>query len=204
MIKQNVMSVFDINHQNSNLTSKIVSGLERTSEAFRVLLWDFTKTLGLSPIQIQILIFIKYHDIALCNVSALAKEFNLTKATVSDAVKALYKKQLIEKIPSDIDKRAYSIVLSPKGKEAVITTENFAAPLSEVVDSIGINEQIQFFSTLSKIIHGLNKAGILTVQRSCYNCRFFQKTNGQPYCGLLESQLLKADIRLDCAEFEAV
>jgi hypothetical protein len=51
-------SSFDLEHQNSKIESKIVASLERISEAFRVLLWNESKENSLSPIQIQILIFI--------------------------------------------------------------------------------------------------------------------------------------------------
>mgnify|MGYP001953763141 CR=1 FL=1 len=91
-------NIFNPNHQETNLSNKIIAGLERISEAFKVLLWQKAKTIGLSPIQIQILIFINYHKIEFCNVSHLAKEFNVTKPTISDAVKVLVNKELIEKV----------------------------------------------------------------------------------------------------------
>ena len=49
-------SVFDLEHQNSNIESKIIVSLERLSQAFRVLLWNESKAFSLSPIQIQIMI----------------------------------------------------------------------------------------------------------------------------------------------------
>lgn len=49
-------SIFDPKNQIKDVSSKIVAGLERISEAFKVLLWEKAKALGLSPIQIQILI----------------------------------------------------------------------------------------------------------------------------------------------------
>ena len=60
-------SVFNPNHQETDISSKIVAGLERISEAFKVLLWEKAKLLGLSPIQIQILIFalLEYNQLVL-------------------------------------------------------------------------------------------------------------------------------------------
>ena len=88
-------SIFNPEFQNQNTSSKIIVALERISEAFKVLLWDKAKEYGLSPIQIQILIFVAYHKQELCNVSHLANEFNITKPTVSDAIKALVNKNYI-------------------------------------------------------------------------------------------------------------
>ena len=54
-------SVFDTSFQQESVSNKIVVGLERISEVFRTLLWAEAKKSGVSPIQIQILIFIAYH-----------------------------------------------------------------------------------------------------------------------------------------------
>ena len=40
---------------------KITQALERISKAFRVLLWEESKKHGISPIQIQLLIFCSSH-----------------------------------------------------------------------------------------------------------------------------------------------
>ena len=53
--------IFNPADQQLDLNSKIIAGLERISEAFKALLWEKAKILRLSPIQIQILIFIKFH-----------------------------------------------------------------------------------------------------------------------------------------------
>ena len=48
---------------------KLLIGLERISQAFKVLLWNKAKEYGLSPIQIQILIFVAHHKSEYNNVS---------------------------------------------------------------------------------------------------------------------------------------
>ncbi|WP_242204007.1 MarR family winged helix-turn-helix transcriptional regulator [Aestuariivivens insulae] len=195
-------SMFNPEHQQANLSSKIVSGLERISEAFKVLLWEKAKQLGLSPIQIQILIFINYHNIKLCNVSQLAKEFNLTKPTISDAVKVLHNKKLIKKEYSSSDSRSYAIQLTDTGKNIISETENFAYPIKEQIDTIEQDNLEQTFKALSQLIFKLNKIGVLTVQRTCYACKFYQKNDNTHFCNLLEKKLLNSEIRIDCPEFE--
>lgn len=195
-------SIFNPNQQETNISSKIVAGLERVSEAFKVLLWEKAKLLGLSPIQIQILIFIKYHKIEFCNVSHLAKEFNVTKPTISDAVRILDKKELIQKVYSSSDSRSYAIQLSDSGKSIVSKIENFAHPLKNQLNGIDNDDLEQTFQTLSQLIYKLNQIGILTVQRTCYACKFYQKNDNIHYCNLLEKELLNSKIRIDCNEFE--
>lgn len=195
-------SIFNPDHQETDVSSKIIAGLERISEAFKVLLWDKAKLLGLSPIQIQILIFIAYHKTEFCNVSHLAKEFNITKPTISDAIRVLDKKGLIIKEYSTSDSRSYSIGLSEIGTETVGEISNFANPIKMQLNSVGNAELESLFGTLSKLIHQLNTSGILSVQRTCYGCRFYSKESNRDYCNLLNKELRNKDIRLDCPEFE--
>lgn len=195
-------SIFNTKTQQENLSHKIVVGLERISEAFRALLWEQAKVLGISPIQIQILIFIAYHKQELCNVSHLAKEFNVTKPTVSDAIKVLEKKKIIKKIPSSTDSRSYSISLSTHGKKIVQKTNSFANPIKKEVEKIEDNDLEVLYNSLSKLIYNLNKVGILNVQRTCYACIFYEKKNEKHFCNFLEKTLKNKEIRIDCPEFE--
>ena len=195
-------SIFNLTTQQEDTAGKITVGLERISEAFRVLLWGHAKVIGLSPIQIQLLVFIAHHDENLCNVSQLAKEFNLTKPTISDAIRVLTNKKMIEKITLTKDKRAYSIFLTQKGKSMVQNTEHFAEPIKNQLETLDPKEQEQMFLSLTKVIFGLNRAGILTIQRTCYGCRFYEKKKKNHYCHLMEKDLLDKDLRLDCPEFE--
>ena len=195
-------STFDPARQQDDLSSKIVIGLERVSQAFKVLLWNKAKEFGLSPIQIQILIFVAHHKREHNNVSALAQEFNVTKPTISDAIRVLDKKSLIVKDHSSEDNRSYTILLSSSGREVVKGTEHFARGLNGFFDKLEPTEKEGFFKVLAQLIGKLNKEGILTVQRTCFACKFHEKTGANHYCHLLEKQLKHEDIRLDCVEFE--
>lgn len=197
-------SIFNIEFQQESLTSKIVVGLERLSEVFKVLLWEHAKTIGLSPIQIQILIFVAYHKQTLCNVSHLAKEFNVTKPTVSDAIRVLGKKGYIIKDYSSSDSRSYSILLSDLGKKTVVTTENFANPIRNQLDTIQKNELESLYNSLSNLVYQLNRNGVLTVQRTCFGCKFYNKSHDKDYCDLMQKELLPTEIRLDCPEYEKI
>lgn len=194
-------SIFNPKNQETDISSKIVVGLERISESFKVLLWEKAKLLGLSPIQIQLLIFIAYHKTEYCNVSHLAKEFNITKPTVSDAVRVLDNKGMIVKDYSSIDNRSYNIQLAELGKTIIAETENFANPIKEQLNSIKKLDLEYLFGTLSKLIYQLNQNGILTVQRTCYGCKFHKQTGNKDYCNLLDKELSNSDIRLDCPEY---
>lgn len=196
------MSVFNLINQNSNLNNKIVAGLERLSQVFRILLWEKAKEHSLSPIQIQLLIFIQYHSADKTTVSYLAQEFNFTKPTISDAIKILEKKRLIKKIADSNDTRSYTIQLTAPGKKIVSATENFANPITEILRSANETEKLILWENISNLISLLNKQEIISVQRTCYNCTNYTMKNEKPYCNLLNQKLLAKDIRIDCEEFE--
>lgn len=110
-------SIFELKYQHEDIDSKIAAALERLSQAFRVLLWEKTKTENLSPIQIQILVYLLYHTEEQATVGQIAREFTLTPATVSDAVKSLEKKELAFRKDLEADRRITSVFLTKEGKK---------------------------------------------------------------------------------------
>src|SRR5690606_29358096 len=117
-----VPSLFDPAHQPADLDGRLVAALERVGLAFRVLLWEKAKAVreaaSLSPIQIQILVFLRYHGEDLARVGRLAEELGLTPATVSDAVAALVAKGLVAKAPGATDRRVQRLCLTAAGARA--------------------------------------------------------------------------------------
>ncbi len=193
-------SVFNPSFQNRDMASRIVVGLERLAESIRVLLWEQSKHTGLSPIQIQIMIFMAHHHESLCNVSLLAREFNMSKPTISDAVRVLHKKKLIMKIKNPSDLRAYSMKLTNKGQEALLAIEQYGEPLRRIVSKFSDSEQSQYLALISKMILQLHHSDILAVQRMCYTCDHFESRGKRQYCQLIEQELASSDLRLDCPE----
>jgi DNA-binding MarR family transcriptional regulator len=195
-------SPFDLNRQNEKIESKIVVALERISEAFRVLLWKESKENALSPIQIQILIFLLFHSREKCRVSYLAQEFNMTKATISDSVRLLLQKGLIEKLDDPADTRSYIIGLTVAGRQTAGKSANFAGEIEKPLDSFSDEQKEAMLSGLLRLIQDLNRAGVITVQRMCVSCSHHSMEGGQHYCKLLQSKLAFHELKMDCAEHE--
>lgn len=193
-------SAFNPERQESNIDSKIVVALERISEAFRVLLWDESRDTTLSPIQLQILIFIIFHQPEKCKVSYLANEFNMTKATISDSVKVLLQKQLIAKLPDSNDTRSHIISLTDIGRGVAQKAALFAGKLEKPLHKLDIDQKEVMLSGLLRLIHELTVAGIITLQRMCFTCTNYKKQGENHYCKLLETTLHQREIRIDCPE----
>lgn len=194
-------SDFDLNFQNRNIDGRIVAVLERISQAFRVLLWQESKDFSLSPIQIQVLIFLLHHSIDKCKVSYLADEFNMTKATISETVKILEQK-LIQKVYEEFDNRSYSIQLTKSGQTIATETALFSKEFHKPIAKLDEEEKENMLLSLLNIITHLNKTGVITIQRMCLTCTHHELTeNGENhFCKLLNRKLLTNELRIDCPE----
>ncbi|MFA3783540.1 MarR family winged helix-turn-helix transcriptional regulator [Melioribacteraceae bacterium 4301-Me] len=197
-----MQSPFHLEQQNISIDSRIVASLERISEAFRVLFWNESKKWGLSPIQLQILIFICTHSNEKCNITYLAKEFNMTKATISDAVKSLEEKSLIKRKINPNDYRSHSIELTTEGKKTVSKASYFANELEKSISSLNTNDKENLLLSLIDIIYNLTAAGVITVQRMCLTCIHYSKDekSGEHFCKLLNKKLKNSELRIDCPE----
>ncbi len=195
-------SVFDLSIQQDNVDFKIIVALERISESFRVLLWEEAKKYGLSPIQIQILIFSNYHKEEHCKVGYLAKEFNLTKATISDSVRVLLKKELIEKSIDPEDSRSYSISLTNEGKTIADDAGRFTNPLLSSLSELDASSKSSLLNNLLSTIHHLIRADVIDIQRMCQTCRFLELRGEKLHCSFLNQELKPKDLRIDCPEHE--
>ncbi len=195
---------FNLNEQNQKVESRIVVALERISEAFRVLLWNQSKENALSPIQIQILIFIAFHSSEKCKVGYLADEFNMTKATISDSVRVLLSKALVTKETDPNDTRSYSLSLTDEGKSVAKKVSFFASSMEQPIKKLNQEQKTTMLNGLLKLIHELNKSGVITIQRMCSTCAFYNGENGDHYCNLLKTKLAESEIRLDCPEHEMI
>lgn len=197
-------SDFNLTVQNHNTESRIVAALERIAQAFRVLLWQECKEYALSPIQVQLLIFLLHHSADKKRISYLADEFNMTKATISDAVKSLEQKKLIRKTGKQNDNRSFIIELTDKGKTIARKTSLFTRNLHKSVAKLNEDDKENMLLSLMQIINQLVDSGIITMQRMCFTCLHYQVTHeGQRhFCRLLNKQLAPADLRIDCPEHE--
>ena len=181
-----------------NENTKIVLGIERLSTLFRAALWDEAKQCGLSPLQVQIMLFIASHTQTLNNVSCLAKEFGVTKATVSDAVRTLLGKKLLKKQSGD-DARAFSLHLTAGGHKQLQELASLTKRFDETLSLIPESERERIWEGLLLLIGHLQKTGVIPL-RICFSCQHFEKRKGVPYCNLLQQSLHLEDIRLDCQE----
>jgi DNA-binding MarR family transcriptional regulator len=200
-------SVFDPSTQHGDIDKKIVASLERISQVFRVLLRGEAQERDLSPIQAQFLVYLLHHRAALRRVSQLAREFDLTRATVSDAVGSLEKKGLIRRASWPDDKRVTTLRLTPTGEHTARELAAWANVVDEHLKGCSSQEKEAVMRFLMGLIGSLQKSGLITVARMCITCRFFRPDahpggNSPHHCALLDVPLSGSDLRADCPEHE--
>ena len=204
-------SVFDPAVQHTSVDHKIAAALERLGQVFRGLLWEKATAVStahtLSPIQIQFLIFLHFHGPAGNRVGALAREFGITPATVSDAVRVLKKKGLLTKEPAPEDARARLLRLTSEGQRLAGELADWADIVRHHIAAHPEAEKVVVMRFLLDLIASLQHAGVVTVARMCTSCRFFEQNRyddaaAPHYCRLLDMPLADQDLRVDCPEHE--
>lgn len=193
-------SVFDPLFQAESLESKIVVALERLAEAFRVLLWDAGKSGGLSPLQVQILTFCAYHPPALCRVHALAREFNMTRPTISDAVRVLVAKGFLLRTDDPDDARSHTLALTGEGMQWVQDSAGMMQPLYEAIRHMDLAGRQDLYARLLQIINTLQVTGLISLHRMCFTCNHYRRDDSDHFCRLLDKRLAVQDLRIDCPE----
>ena len=110
-------------------------------------------------------------------------------------------KQLIKKSIDRNDTRSYTIQLTSVGKNVVVSTEGFANPITSIVGKTNDIDKSNLWKVISNLIIELNKTEIISVQRTCFNCKHYSTKSETHFCNLLNQKLKTEDIRIDCGEF---
>jgi DNA-binding MarR family transcriptional regulator len=185
---------------------KLVESLERLSRVFKVLFWEEAKRARISPLQVQILLYLHENPHRPGGVSRLAMEFGVTQATISDAVRSLEEKGYLTKAVRPEDRRLKLLKLSLKGHRLAIRAERRRARLEHRVASAADGRKQDTLHFLLELLRGLQEEGFLTDMRLCLSCRNFEHRGGpveEPafYCTLTQTPLVITDVNFNCPEF---
>lgn len=182
--------------------AKIVFALERLSHVFRIQWWEKHKEVGLSPLQMQILIALRF-QLEMDSVSTIANYLDLTYPTVSDAVRVLGQKGFIEKRQDGEDGRRSHILLTETGIKMAGELALFANEIRDYVEVLP--GQGHLLESLLHLMETLQVKGFIPLQQMCTSCRHLRRPEGVStayYCNLLERPLAVPDLRIHCPEYE--
>ena len=106
-------------------------------------------------------------------------------------------RELILKVSQAKDKQELQSLKSEfLGKNSQINQE------FKKLGSLPEDQKKDILTGLLKVIYQLNKAGVITIQRMCYTCSYYQHENNEHFCNLLQSKLASKELRIDCPEHE--
>ncbi|MGH6892382.1 MAG: MarR family winged helix-turn-helix transcriptional regulator [Dongiaceae bacterium] len=191
------------------VSSKLLSGLNRIGLAMRSAAWGDATESGLTPTQSQILAFIAARTAQNPRSGDAADALGITPQTASVAIAALVAKGLVSKAPDANDRRASSLKLTRQGEVAARVAAQWPDFLLDAVRELDPAEQQVFPRVLIKLIRRLRNDGRIVPQRLCITCVHFQP-NAHPHnpagphrCAFLSAPLAELDLRLDCGDHRA-
>jgi DNA-binding MarR family transcriptional regulator len=197
-------SIFDPEQQRKDIDALITVGISRLADACRVMIWEVCKDLKISPIQAQILIFCRYHPVEQCKVGYLAREFNLSKPTISDAVKTLVEKKLVVREQQAGDFRSYNIFLTESGQVMADQVGNYPSKITKMLQNFAPEDKMGGYICLLRLLKDMQDIGILPQQRMCLSCKHFKPNpDGSVfYCTAIHLTSSMSEQRIDCPLYE--
>jgi DNA-binding MarR family transcriptional regulator len=179
-------------------------GLNKLSLAIRSQAWKKADTDGLNPTQAQIVNMLGKTDAM--QLSQVAQALGISAASVSDSIKTLIEKELVQKHRSTNNARAIALTLTDKGHAQAKLTNTYSDFLISAVHGLTLVEQAVLLKTLTKIIHSLVEGGQISVAKMCLHCTYFRPNvhidlpNTPHHCQYIDAAFGDSELRLDCAD----
>lgn len=139
----------------SDVTARIVTGLEHIGDHLSHLLKAQAMEHKLSPLQIRILIFIHFSE-EQTTLSILAATFKLSKATLSVALKSMEQKKLVSRKAMPGDRRSTAIELTEWGRRIAHVAGFYPEPLKKIIATMTQEEKGALLAVIEGIQHKLD------------------------------------------------
>lgn len=187
-----------VSKQHPDINLKLITAFEKLSQVIRTMAWKTAGMLQLNPVQSRVLLFLLHHEPG--RTSSLAREFNVTKASISDTISSLERKNLVRKVCSGEDARNINIGLTKEGRRAAEKVALYANDLASALGKLSLKDKQKLFSILGDVIFDLHASGVIPVQRMCRTCQHYSRRGKAQYCKLLEQSLVTEELQLDCPD----
>ena len=155
--------------QTALLSLRLYQGLE-------ALIRKRGEALGLSPSQVQILLFLSYAHPRYRRTTAIAKRFSIAPATACRILNTLERKGLIRRRRHQEDRRGVEIELTAAGRRMVAQLTGIGEQLIAYLDELKAEERHILTDALRKILHSLEESGYLAQVVICRSCPHFRES----------------------------
>jgi len=176
-------------------TARLHQTLERLSSLFRAFLRQAAIEHGLKLVQLEALVYLSTANRYSDTPAALTEYLGVTKGTVSQTLRALVERGLVEKVPDSKDARVRHCRLTKAGRVIV----RACYPTESLDVEVGATVQ----PALEGLLRTLQRANGLRSFGVCRTCTHFEAGASGGVCGLTSERLSVRDTERLCREHEA-
>lgn len=146
-------SIKSTSAESLQLEDELILTLSRLSMIYRAHQIREGTAMGLSPIQIELLVYLDQHHKENITLSRLAIEFVTTKASLSDSIQNLLTKELLIKKAVKQDRRSQAILLTQQGKKLAARIRKNTASLIEPLHDLPYTDKRKLVTLLLRILY---------------------------------------------------
>jgi len=187
------------------LPHRLASALSKVSVSIKRRLWRDAAARRISPLQAQVLAFLKQRPTHSATVSDITRMLGVTMPTASDVIAVLARRGLLRKFRTQEDGRVFTVMLTARGRrraEQVMGWPDFLLWAAELLPE---EEQENLLRTLVKLIKSIQERGEIPVARMCVTCAHFrpyvhEDAQRPHHCALVNAPFGDRLIRIDCNE----
>lgn len=159
--------------------ARIAQILLRLHQGIEALMRRLGEEMGLSPTQIQVLLFLSHAHPDYRGVSAIAKRFSIAPATASRVIDNLEGKGLVRRAREKGDRRRVRVELTPAGRKVAARILEIARRLENYVKQLPGGKLEALSQGLEGILRAFHQDGYLALSSICRTCPYF-KENAYP------------------------
>lgn len=200
------MSSFDPQYCQDSVPGSLTVKLYRIGQAVSQLLREKGQSHGLSPAQVQALLFLAYARTGIRTIGGLADRLGCTPATASGVADALERKGLAIRKPWPEDRRTVTLNLTQDGIAMVAQVDDSLVELENVVRKLPEAEQTTLLQAAGTIERGLAERGWVKIYGICRKCGYFEPglfgaDPGSSHCALMDTPVSDLDSYMECARY---
>lgn len=201
------MTSFDPRYREDNIPGNITIALHRIGQAIGILLRRKGLEHGLSPTQVQALLFLSYARPGVRTIGGLAQRLGCTLATASGVADALERKGLAARKPWPEHRRTITLRLTSEGAALAEQVDDALDDLETIVRELPAEEQAGLLQATQHIVRRLAEKGHVVVYEMCWSCGFFrphahpEDPAGPHHCAFMDAPLPEANTYTECPDF---
>ncbi|MFI2380204.1 MarR family winged helix-turn-helix transcriptional regulator [Streptomyces sp. NPDC018964] len=183
---------------------QLLVGLIRLGQALRINSYRNAGPYRLSPLQADIVTLLA-GDPRPRRLSDLTRALASSPPTISDAVKTLTTKGLVDRHRDPSDARAVSLTLTQDGHTEARRLARVPEDFDDAMATLAREDLAAMLRGTSTMIRSLQDRKAIPLSRMCLTCQFFRPdthpgSDRPHHCAFVDNPIGDAELRLDCPD----